>query len=212
MKREVKFLIGTLFGVIILVGFLTLRPKGKIEEEMHVLPAVPIFYSNSKIISEKEALTTFSQNFDEIIEDTKAAEIPGPFEPRKTIEGAILFQNFISIEKRGWSKDVYWLPYGNELAYVVIIPMVSKDDTWIEKDGKIFVERIKIKGIQPTQSIALPVEIKTYEDAKKYLNEKYPGAISTSYIETKSYIKYIIDENGTVYWAGMHLDKSWIIS
>jgi hypothetical protein len=88
--------------------------------------------------------------------------------------------------------------------------MVSKDDVWIEKDGKIFVERIKIEGLQPEQSISLPIEIKTYEDAKKYLNEKYPDKTYIYYTETKSWIKYIIDENGTVYWAGMHLDKNWI--
>jgi hypothetical protein len=213
MKTGIKILIGILVGIIILAGFLVSRPKEKIEKEgMHVLPAIPVFYSNSGITSEQQASTLFNQNFDEIINDTKAAEIPGPFEPRKTIEEAILFPKFISIEKRGWSNDAYWLPYGYGSAYVVVIPMVSKDDIWIEKDGKIFVERIKVKGLQPAESVAFPIEIKTYEEAKKYLFENYPGATSTSYIETKSYIKYLIDENGTVYWAGMYLDKSWVIS
>jgi hypothetical protein len=216
MKMKWKILIGILSFGLVLAGFLFLskvnNPAGDgNNESMPVLTALPIFYSNSTVNSEEEALAIFNQHF----ATTKESTIEKLSQSQKSqdaeiIDNMILFTDYATVERREWKNDQYWLG-PDKSAYVIVTPAASKYENWSKKEGKIFVERVSYKGEAPQNTTLLPTNITTYEDMKKYLNENYPGGIDTYWTETKLWIKYLVDDNGTIYWAGQYLKtKPWL--
>lgn len=176
-------------------------------QDMPIKAAISVIDFNLSIDSEEKALVIFNQNFDKIVKNTKKELIK--FEnlrEAKIIEEMIFFSDHTTVEKREWKNDAYWLPTDSDkLAYVLIVPAVSKYEKWEEKEGKILIEKTECKGLSSGQTIALPVDVTDYEDVKKYLNEHCPEGANTYTAETELKIKYIIDDNGVVYWAGQYL-------
>jgi hypothetical protein len=210
MQMKLKILIGVLAFGLVLAGFLVLsKPKNPGEDKgMPISTALQIFHSGITVNSEEEALAIFNQH----IEITKESTIEKLSQSQQsqdaeTIDDMILFNDCATVERREWKNDQYWLG-PDKSAYVIIIPAASKYENWSKKEGKIFVERI---GYKDENTTLIPTNITTYEDLKEYLNEKYPGTIETYWTETKLWIKYLVDDNGTIYWAGQYLKtKPWL--
>lgn len=177
---------------------------------MPILDALPVFYSNSTVKSMEEALAIFKQNLVTTEESTaeKLAQCGKPNDAN-IVDEIILFAQHATAERREWRNDQYWL-LPNRTAYVLVVPAVSKHENWVENESKILVERINHPE-GTVQSITLPTNAASFEDVKEYMNEKYPEAIDTCWTETKLWIKYLIDEDGTIYWAGQYLrSKPWL--
>jgi hypothetical protein len=185
--------------------------SGETGESMPVLTALPIFYSNSTVNSNEEALAIFNQHFDATKESTieKLSQY-GKSPEAEIINEMVLFSDCATVERREWKNDQYWLG-PDKSAYVIVIPAASKYETWSKNEGKVLVERVSYKGEAPQNITLLPTNVTTYENMKNYLNETYPGEIETYWTETKLWIKYLIDDNGTIYWAGEYLKtQPWL--
>jgi hypothetical protein len=211
---KTKILVGILVIGIILTGYFIFKLQGELGEEtggMPVLDAIPVFYSNLTIDSEERALTTLKQNFNEIVENTKEELIKyGKPQEVEIIKEMTFFIDYATIERREWKNDQYWLG-PNKSAYVLTTQAVSQFEKWDKRDMKIFVERVKCKGLRPEQGVAVPISVETYEDLKKYFNENCPEGAETYWEETNLKLKYLVDGNGVVYWAGQYLKtKSWL--
>jgi hypothetical protein len=216
MKMKWKILIGILaFGLVLAGFFVFSKPENSSkpenpggDESMPVSTALPIFYSSSTVNSEEEALALFNQHIEITKENTiEKLSQSQQSQDAEIIDDMVLFSDCATVEMREWKNDQYWLG-PDKSAYVIVIPAASKYENWSKKEGKIFVERTKCEGENTT---LLPTNMTTYEDLKEYLNEKYPGATETYWTETKLWIKYLVDDNGTVYWAGQYLrSKPWL--
>lgn len=210
---KTKILIGVLAVAILLTMYFILGKPSQIEESggFPILSAIPVFYSNSTITSESEILVIFNQYFNEITENTKEELSKyGKSHEVELIQEMNFFNEFTSVEMRSWKNDQYWLG-PDESAYVFTVPATSKYEKWEKRDEGIFVERVKCKGLQPGQTISLPIEITTYEDVKSYLSENCPEGTEIYWEATKLKIKYLMDDNGVVYWAGQYLrTKPWL--
>jgi hypothetical protein len=177
---------------------------------MLISEAQPIYHSNTSIKSIEDAQTLLKQNSNIIQQKTpQELQQSGKQNEANTIDATIFFNNYATAENRTRRNDQYWL-LPPRPAYVLVIPAVSKLENWVEKDGKILVERINTTEGNAA-GFVLPTSATTFEDVKKYLNETYPGLTSTFWTETKLWIKYLVDGNGTIYWAGQYLtSKPWI--
>lgn len=216
MKTKWKILIAVLALGLALTGFFVLskpenssKPENPVgDENMPVSTALPIFYSGSTVNSEEEALAVFNQH----VETTKESTMEKLSQSQKSQDAEIIgdmifFNDYATVERRDWRNDQYWLGPAKS-AYVVVTPAASKYENWSEKEGKILVERTRLQGENIT---LLPTNITTYEEMKKYLNQNYPGKTETYWTETKLWIKYLVDDNGTIYWAGQYLvSKPWL--
>ncbi|MEM7821309.1 MAG: hypothetical protein QXX38_00615 [Candidatus Aenigmatarchaeota archaeon] len=196
-----------IFSAILLTSYFMLpKPSGR--GGYLVLSAIPVFYSNSTITSESEALMVFNRYFNEIIQKTKEELLKHrELSEAEAIQEMNFFEDFVSVEKRGWNGDKYWLG-PNKSAYVFVVPATSKYEKWEKRQEGVFVERIKCKGLGPGQIISFPVEIiqeMNYEKIKNYLDKYCPQGTEIYWKKTESEIKYLIDNDGTVYWAGQNL-------
>lgn len=210
-----QILIGTLAFGLILAGFqiMNISEEGKQtdgDQNVPVLNAPLITSFNSTIKSKDDVKEIFVRLFDKINLGTKEkAAKYNLVDNVNVFDEMIYFPDHVSIELRGWQNDKYWTGTTESL-YVIIIPAVSKNELWMKEEGKILVERIKIKG-QTGESLAIPMNVATYEEFKNYLTVKYTGSIEYQWVETKLWIKYLVDIKGTVYWAGEYLNpKPWL--
>jgi hypothetical protein len=215
MKMKWKILIGILAFGLVLAGFLfsskVNNPAGDgSDKSMPVLTALPIFYSNSTINSEEEALAIFNQHFDITKQSTiEKLSQHEKLQDAEIIDDMILFTDYATVEWRVWRNDQYWLG-PDESAYVIVIPAVSTHENWVENESKILVERITNKE-GTTQTITLPSNATSFEDVKEYLSANSPSRVETYWTETKLWIKYLVDDNGIIYWAGEYLKtKPWL--
>jgi hypothetical protein len=230
MKKnwKISIAIGILSLGLILGGFLLLnKPSNQLlnntggdnsgeentggTEGMPILDALPIFYSNSTIDSMEKALALFNIHFDAMKENTvNTLTQSGKPHDAETINEMVLFALHATVERREWSNDQYWLLPPNKSAYVLVIPAVSKHENWVENESKILVERITNKE-GATQTITLPSNATSFEDVKEYLSANSPSGVETYWTETKLWIKYLVDDNGIIYWAGEYLKtKPWL--
>lgn len=213
MKTQI--LIGILAFGLILTGFQIMNISKEVkqtdgDQNVPVLNAPLIMSFNLTIKSKDDVKDIFDRLFGEINLDTKEKAAKYNLVDNVNIfDEMIYFPDRVSIELRGWQNDKYWTGTTESL-YVIIIPAVSKKELWVNEEGKILVERIKIKG-QAGESLAIPTNVATYEEFKNYLTVKYTGSIEYQWVETKLWIKYLVDSKGTVYWAGEYLNpKPWL--
>lgn len=178
--------------------------SGEENTGMPIMDALPVFYSNSVVNSMEEAAAVLKQNFGAIEADISAELLQyGKTNDANIIRDMILFNEHVTVERRAWRNDQYWL-YPNRTVYVLVIPAVSKLENWVENESKIIVERVNLTE-GTVQGAIIPVNATSFEDLKNNLNEKYPGRTETFWTETRLWIKYLVDDNGTVYWAGQYL-------
>lgn len=213
---KTKILIGALtVSILLTLYFMLGKPPqtgdGGDGGGFPVLSAIPVLHSDSTITSESEALVIFNQYFNEITENTKEELSKyGKSDEAEIIQEMNFFDEFTTVEKRSWENDQYWLGL-DKSAYVFTVPATSKYENWEKRDEEIFVERVKCKGFQPGQGISIPTELTTYEDIKSYLNENCPEGTEIYWETTELKIKYLMDGNGVVYWAGHYLrTKPWL--
>ncbi len=209
-KGRILIFVGSLIIVGVLLFYFTLT-KPQEHEEFPILTAIPVFHSNLTITSEDEALEVFIQYLNNIMENTRRQlDKYGKPHEAEVIQEMNFFVEFISKEERGWENDQYWLG-PNKTAYVLVMPATSKYEKWEKREEGIFVERVRCKDLPPGLTIAIPANISTYEDVKDYLSTSCPSGIEVYWTKTELYIKYLMDKNGTIYWAGQFLrTKPWL--
>jgi len=209
-----RMLMGVILLGIVVSGFLMLNKMKEKEEEdesMHIISAIPIYSFNVDIKTEEDALKFFNQFFDEILNKTQNESSILQLEHGvESLENFIFFKDYAVAERRGWENDKYWLG-PDASAYVIVVPAVSKFENSTEKDGQILVERCTLKNLKLGQNISIPVNISSYEDVKKYLNETYPGEVEIYWEKSELWMKYLIGEDRQIYWAGCYLrTKPWL--
>jgi len=178
---------------------------------MQILDALPIYYSNSSINTNEEALEILQTYFSAIKTNTiDVLNQSGKSQYSETIKEMIFFSYYATVEKREWNNDQYWL-LPNKTTYVITIPAVSTHENWVENDSsKIIVERIN--NSESIIQVDIPASnTESFEATKEYLEANSSNEVETFWTETNLWIKYLADENGTIYWAGQYLkSKPWL--